>query len=136
MEIKAAGNLILFRKEVREAPLEVTNDIIITHRYISAQGDSTEQSSAMPEEFLVTKPYACELIMTNVSPVSRTFSVLYQIPQGSLPLHQTKYMKSQQQSLQPYTTQKVIFYFYFPKGGEYSHFPSNVAVEGKIVARA
>ena len=36
MEITASGNLILFKKEVREAPLEITNDILVTHRYIPA----------------------------------------------------------------------------------------------------
>ena len=74
--------------------------------------------------------------MTNVSPQSKNFSLLYQIPQGALPLQMTKYMKSIQQSLQPYTTTKMIFQFYFPKEGEFTHFPSNVASEQKIIARA
>lgn len=112
---------------MREAPFEVTNDIIVTHRYIPASESSENQTSAIPEEFLVNKAYACEVIMTNVSPKQSTFSLLYQVPQGSLPLQQTKYMKSVQQTLQPYTTQKLIFHFYFPKAGEFSHFPSNVA---------
>jgi len=74
--------------------------------------------------------------MTNVSPAYRSFSVLYQIPQGALPLQRTKYMKSQQSSLNPYTTQKITFSFYFPKEGSFSHFPSNVALEGKVIAKA
>jgi hypothetical protein len=36
MEITAAGNIILFKKEVKEAPLELSNDILVTHRYITA----------------------------------------------------------------------------------------------------
>jgi len=75
--------------------------------------------------------------MTNVSPVSRQFSVLYQIPQGSLPLKLTKYIKSQNRGLNPYTTEKLTFDFYFPKEGVYSHMPSNVASqEGVVIARA
>ena len=62
--------------------------------------------------------------------------MLYQIPQGSLPLQMTKYMKSVQQSLAPYTTQKLIFYFYFPHEGNFTHFPSNVASDQKIIARS
>ena len=85
MEIKASGNVILFKKEVKEAPLEITNDVLVTHRYITADS-STEQKSAIPDEFLVNKAYQCEVIMTNVSPQSKNFSVLYQIPQGALPL--------------------------------------------------
>ena len=47
-------------------------------------------------------------------------------------------MKSQQQTLNPYTTQKLIFHFYFPKEGAFAHFPSNVAAHdsGKVIARA
>jgi len=84
MEITASGNIILFKKEVKEAPLELTNDILVTHRYITA--NSHDQKQAMPDEFLINQAYTCEVIMTNVSPVHRQFSVLYQIPQGSLPL--------------------------------------------------
>ena len=87
-------------------------------------------------EFLVNQAYTCEVIITNVSPVSKQFSVLYQIPQGSLPLQLTKYLKSQQQALNPYSTQKLTFHFYFPKAGDFSHFPSNVASqEGKVIAK-
>ena len=136
MVLTASGNLILFKKEVKEAPLEDTNDIIITHRYVSTTGDSSTSTAAMPDEFLVNKAYACEVIMTNVSPQQRNFSMLYQIPQGSLPLQMTKYMKSVQQSLAPYTTQKLIFYFYFPHEGNFTHFPSNVASDQKIIARS
>ena len=56
MEIKAAGNMILFKKEVREAPLKLANDILITHRYIPVNS-SVENEQAIPEEFLVNKPY-------------------------------------------------------------------------------
>ena len=106
MEIKTSGNVIIFKKVVQEAPLEINNDILVTHRYISATDNQSLSGSqqAVPDEFLANKAYSCEVILTNVSPTFRSFSVLYQIPQGSLPLQTTKYMKSQQQTLNPYTT--------------------------------
>jgi hypothetical protein len=139
MEIKTSGNVIIFKKVVQEAPLDINNDILVTHRYISATDNQslTGSQQAVPDEFLLSKAYSCEVILTNVSPTFRSFSVLYQIPQGSLPLQTTKYMKSQQQTLNPYTTQKLIFHFYFPKEGTFAHFPSNVAQDGgKVIARA
>ena len=36
MEITTSGNVIMFKKVVQEAPLEINNDIMVTHRYISA----------------------------------------------------------------------------------------------------
>jgi hypothetical protein len=50
MEITAAGNIIIFKKEVKEAPMELANDILVTHRYIAA--NSTDTKQAMPDEFL------------------------------------------------------------------------------------
>jgi hypothetical protein len=39
--------------------------------------------------------------------------------------------------LSPYTTNKIQFFFYFPKTGDkLEHFASNVAAEEKIIARA
>ena len=39
MEITANGNIIMFKKVVQEAPLEINNDIIVTHRYVSADSN-------------------------------------------------------------------------------------------------
>mmetsp|Transcript_39520 Transcript_39520/g.37988 ORF Transcript_39520/g.37988 Transcript_39520/m.37988 type:complete len:193 (-) Transcript_39520:1184-1762(-) len=44
-------------------------------------------------------------------------------------------MKSIPQALAPYTTDKTLFYFYFPQEGEFSHFPTNIAVNQEVVAR-
>ena len=52
-----------------------------------------------------------------------------------MPLDKTKNMKSHYMSLQPYTTEKVMFNFYFPSVGVFTHFPSNVSVEGEVLAR-
>jgi len=66
VEIKAVHNLILFKKEVREAPLDVKTDVIVTHRYIE---EGNEQGSAEADkEFLSNKVYNCEVILTNISP--------------------------------------------------------------------
>ena len=39
-------------------------------------------------------------------------------------------------SLAPYTTQKVQSLFYFPETGTYQQFPSNIAMNDVVVARA
>lgn len=135
--IVASGNFILFKKEVKEASLEIKNDIMVTHRYIKMDNTSATYDEDGNEidkdqntgEFLINTAYSCEVIITNVSPKSKEFSLLYQIPQGSLPLQMTKYMKSIPQTLAPYTTDKVKFYFYFPSEGEFTHFPTNIAID-------
>jgi len=44
--------------------------------------------------------------MTNVSPEKKNITLLYQIPNGSLPLMQTQYITSEQFLLDPYATKK------------------------------
>ena len=89
----------------------------------------------MPTEFLINVPYSCEVIMTNVSPHLKEFNMLYQIPVGSLPIFKTKYMMSKPFRLNPYTTERSYFYFYFPTAGVKSHYPSNVSIDDKVTAR-
>ena len=36
--------------------------------------------------------------------------------------------------MEKYTTLKVKFDFYFPKAGNFIHFPSNISIDGKIKA--
>jgi hypothetical protein len=38
-------------------------------------------------------------------------------------------------TLQPFTTSKLTFHFYFPTEGKFSHFPSNVSVDEIVVSR-
>lgn len=45
-------------------------------------------------------------------------------------------MKSVPQTLSPYSTTKLLFYFYFPQEGVFVHFPSNIAIKDKVVAKA
>jgi len=109
---------------------------MVTHRYKreDGQGDQNEEE-AVPNEFLINTPYSCEVIMTNVSPNIKEFSMLYQIPFGSLPIFKSKYMESIPLRLSAYTTERKKFMFYFPKEGIKPHYPSNVAINDKVTAR-
>ena len=86
------ANLMLYKREVKEAELRVNSDILVTHRYVSAKksssssNDEGKSAKSQIEEFLVNQAYTCEVIITNVSPEEHACSILYQIPKGSLPL--------------------------------------------------
>lgn len=133
--ILAASNLLLFKKEIRTCELDLArNDIMVIHRYREF-GQSGKDADGKPEQFLARTPYACEVVITNVAPKPQSFNLLYQVPEGAVPLKLTKYMKSQFVTLQPYRSLKVEFDFYFPKAGQYKHFPSNISVNGVVTAR-
>jgi hypothetical protein len=80
--------------------------------------------------------YVCQIVLTNVSPKEHHVDILYQIPQGSLPLKRTKYLQSKDICLQPYSTEQYEIQFYFPQEGEFWHFPTNVSKQGKVRAFA
>ena len=50
-------------------------------------------------------------------------------------MRKTKYMKSQYMTLDPFSTKKIIFHFYFPMSGKYTHFGSNVSIDQVVVAK-
>jgi hypothetical protein len=54
---------------------------MVTHRYtrIDDYGNQhrSDEDEAIPEEFLINVPYECEVIMTNVSPDTTEFNLLY-----------------------------------------------------------
>lgn len=52
-----------------------------------------------------------------------------------MPIYRSKYMMSQPFTLQPYTTERSKFFFYFPTAGVRSHYPSNVSINDKVTAR-
>jgi len=87
------------------------------------------------DEFLSGKAYSFEVIITNASTELKNFNVLYQIPQGSIPLLNTKYQHSYPLSINSFTTIRNNFYFYFPGEGSFAQFPTNVALEGAVVSR-
>jgi hypothetical protein len=58
----------MFKKEIRACDVDITrNDIMVIHRY-KELGQSSQQESSKPDEFLARTPYECEVVITNVAP--------------------------------------------------------------------
>ena len=103
--------MVLFKKEIREGECKLKKDIMVTHRYQSLIEKPRDDEL---EEFMVNHPYQCEIIMTNISAKDKKINLLFQIPNGSMPLHRSKYIDSKEYNLGSYTTQKHVIQFYFP----------------------
>ena len=74
--------------------------------------------------------------MTNISPKKKQITLLYQIPNGSVPLRKTLFINSKEFSINPYTSEKCKIQFYFPALGEFEHQPSNISEKGLVVAKS
>lgn len=88
------------------------------------------------DEYVVNKVYGCQLIISNVSITTLNLSILYEIPEGSLPVNAFEYVKTQDITLESYQTKKIEFHFYFPQAGTFSIYPSNASRNGVILAQA
>ena len=133
VKIVATDHLVLYKKEIREASSDLDTNILVIHRFFEANNRNSEKKL---KEFLVNQVYGCETIITNVSTKTQEFQILWQIPEGSLPLQNTNYQKSENKSLSSYSTTTFQYYFYFPRAGNFVQFPSNITVGNKVVAVA
>lgn len=52
---------------------------MVIHRYKEETGaqNAKEEESGKPDEFLASTAYACEVVITNVAPKAKQFSLLY-----------------------------------------------------------
>ena len=140
-EIQAASNSIIFLKEIREGKADLKNDLLIAQRfydpkdrYLISEEDPSVRFEKDVDEYVVDKIYGCEVIVTNVSVTRQEFQVLYEIPEGSLPIRQNEYTKSTTMTVNSFTTQTLNFFFYFPKNGNFKIYPANISRNGIVLA--
>ena len=134
VELKAASNCIIFKKEIKESKGDMRTNILVAQRYVDWESRGDEDTQI--EEFLVNHIYTGQVIITNISSHQLEFDVLVQIPQGSLPIGPSPYQKSHSLNLGSYSTTKIEYYFYFPEQGKFMHFPANVSINSAVVAKA
>lgn len=65
----------------------------------------------------MNKIYGCQVIVTNCTITKYDFQVLVEVPEGSIPVNTIDYTKNYNITLDPYTTQKIEYFFYFPSVG-------------------
>jgi hypothetical protein len=133
IKVKSASNFVVFKKEIKEAEADIDTNLLSIHRFYEY---NNPESKKKLKEFLTHQVYTCEVVVTNVSTDFQNFQVLWQIPEGSLPLTNTNYQKTETKQLSPYTTLTFKFHFYFPKTGQYVQFPTNITMNEKVVAKA
>jgi hypothetical protein len=133
INIDAAGNYIVFKKEIKEAEADIDTNLLSIHRFYEYNNSKSKKKL---KEFLTHKIYTCEVVVTNVSTDFQSFQTLWQIPEGSLPVSNTNYQKTESKELNPYTTLTFQFHFYFPNTGKFTQFPTNITMDEKVVAAA
>lgn len=144
----AGGPVIVYHKEIQPAaPADAKQVKLLVSQSFFRHSDRYEErgnekfEKYVTEEFLTGEVYGANVVVTNPTSSPAKADVLMQIPQGALPLLNSKATSSRQVQLAPYTTQTFEYGFYFPSvaskpGAKFPHFPVNVAVAGAAAGNA
>jgi hypothetical protein len=100
--------------------------------------DNEKVDKYVSEEFLTHVVYGCQVVVTNPTSSRQKLEVLIQIPAGAMPVFNSLYTKSASVQMEPFSTQAVEYYFFFPQAGkqDFTHYPAHVAKNQTLVAKA
>ena len=133
---------ILYHQQIAAAAAAAEAAPLLTVENFFDPADRWRQAGAervekyVREEFVAGRVYGAQVVLTNPSSARRRVSALLQIPAGALPLARGLATRSLPLRLEPYATQTLEYFFYFPAPGEFQHFPATVSEGGRVVGRA
>ena len=143
LTLKASSPLIVFHEEIDELePSPERAGILLSQNFFRAD-DRYEMVAGeridrfVEGEFLTGVLYGCQVVVTNPTASTQNLDLLLQLPQGSLPVSRSKYTQSEPVRLNPFTTARREFFFYFPSVSEeegFAHFPVHVSKKEQPVA--
>lgn len=146
VKITAAGPVIVFHREMREAGISDDKTPILVSQNFYRHGDRYKNignervDKFVADEFLTGVVYGCEVVVTNPTSSVQKLDVLTQVPHFAIPVQSVRFTKGQHMRLEPYATGKFDYFFYFPAAGKngaaYDHFPVHAAKESAIIAWA
>jgi hypothetical protein len=142
MTLTAGSPLIAYHEEIQSAAKVARSAPVLVSQNFFRQGDRYRQENGeqvdrfVTEEFLVDVVYGCHIVVTNPGSSRKKCDVLLQIPTGAMPVAGTQPTRSVHLDLQPYHTQTLEYYFYFPLAGKYPHYPVQVGGNDEILAFA
>ncbi|MCH2123741.1 MAG: hypothetical protein MK165_03055 [Pirellulaceae bacterium] len=128
-EIKPAGEI------VEQTPILVSQNFFRHDDRYHHEGNQ-RLDKFVTDEFLVGEVYGCQVAVTNPTSSPQKLDVLLQIPVGALAVLGHKSTRSMLIGLEPFSTETVEYYFYFPTSGRFPHYPVHVAKNEQLLAHA
>ena len=118
-------------------PAENESGILVGQQFfaVDAPKQNKNQPQPEPKEFLVGVAYRGQIVVSNPTAQQLSVDVFWQIPAGSIPLGQTQSTDNKPITLKPFAVQAIQYAFYFPRAGQYVHYPATVSADGKLLAR-
>jgi len=140
--LTTAGPALIAIKEIRRGEeIESSIPLLVSENFYRADDryrfEGNEQyDKFVTEEFLLRTAYGAQVVLTNPTSTRRKLRVLAQIPEGALPLQNGFFTRAVPVNLEPYSTFKFEYYFYFPEAGDFRHYPAHVALGDRFATSA
>jgi hypothetical protein len=142
MTLSAASPMIVYHEEIQQADKVAENTPILVSQNFFRHGDrhrmvnGEQVDKFVTDEFLVDVVYGCHLVVTNPTSSRKKVEVLLQVPTGALPVQNGQFTRSVHMDLQPYHTNTLEYFFYFPLPGKFAHYPVQVSDREQVLAFA
>ncbi|MFH0946250.1 MAG: hypothetical protein V2A76_13705, partial [Planctomycetota bacterium] len=140
--VTAQSPLLMVRKEIREAESAGERVPILIHQNFFRPDDryryegSERRDKFVTDEFLEGVVYGCQVVLTNPVSLPLKVALLLQVPQGAIPVLSGYETRGVPVQIGPYGTTNVEYSFYFPKAGDYPHYPVHASRSEELVASA
>lgn len=142
MTLAAGSPMIVFHEEIKSAQPAAQRVPILVSQNFFRHGDrhrlenGEQVDKYVTDEFVIHTVYGCQVVVTNPTSTRQKLTLLLQVPRGAISVANGQQTKSVHVDLQPYHTQTLEYFFYFPTPGQYPHFPVHVAKNGELIAFA
>jgi len=141
LTLTAGGPAVVYHRQILPAERAADTRLLVSQNFFRhgdryRHVDNERLDKFVTDEFLVHVVYGGQVVVTNPTSAPQKLEVLLQVPQGALPVLGGRRTRSVPLRLEPYHTQSVEYYFYFPAAGDWKHYPVHVAKDGKVVAAA
>jgi hypothetical protein len=138
----AGDSAIAFHREIKEAQLAENRPPLLVSQSYFRHGDRHQIENGektdkfVTDEFVASVIYGAQVVVTNPTSSRQKLDVLLQIPEGAMPLLGHRATGTRNISLDPYTTKRLDYFFYFPAPGNYQCYPAHVSQDGSVIAHA
>ncbi|MGD8836089.1 MAG: hypothetical protein PVJ19_14190, partial [Desulfobacteraceae bacterium] len=140
--LKAGSPMIVCHKEIKPVePAAQTSPILVNQNYFQSSDpyfyDGNERHDKfVRDEFLFHTAYGCQVVVGNPTSSKQKLRILLQIPNGAIPVKSGFYTKSLPVTLEPFSTRKFEYHFYFPQAGKFNHYPAQVSKNEAFISSA
>jgi len=142
LTLAAASPVLLVTEQVLPAPVAADDrPLLISQQFFRPDDlyrfEGNEQiEKFVTGEFVRRVVYGGRVTLTNPTASRRVLNVLRQLPLGAIPLRDGVMTDDGVIRLEPYTTEKIEYFFVFPFSGQFAQFPAQAAAGETVVGKA